>query len=526
MQADTYDSDDACNRSPPLEPQKINYALDESLPPFVRKRSPSPKGGGQNEPDRGSPSGPSRKNERKPPPQSSLADAVLISHLAPNRPDIVNAFREQPLEAEWPDDEDMQSKTAKETRTEPTANPQPATLAAEALSLLPELQKTYDENSPMKTDGSPPTLIPSDKKKTHRVPERIDFHIKTEPLSPRPFESKHRPSITSEHNPTNDTLKTTPLGKYAIPASSRSAQELLPALQSPPQSIFANSPENPQSLPSLQSALGEQLLEAAPKDHSSRINNGLPHHLPPIPASSPTLNRSAMGHERTLSGPLPPPQMPSPYSHVSPGSTKEISAMSPPSSQPPYWRTTSTVKPELPYMTSPYEPSPHIPQAVNSPATSYPTPTEPKTVNEPERSIYPSAPSQSNGPVPAGSFKCSYPGCTAPPFQTQYLLNSHANVHSQERPHYCPLPGCPRGVGGKGFKRKNEMIRHGLVHNSPGYECPFCKEQQHLYPRPDNLQRHVKVHHKDKSKDDPELRRVLAQRPEGGPRGRRRRAHS
>lgn len=38
--------------------------------------------------------------------------------------------------------------------------------------------------------------------------------------------------------------------------------------------------------------------------------------------------------------------------------------------------------------------------------------------------------------------------------------------------------------------------------------------------------RHVKVHHKDKSKDDPELRRVLAQRPEGGPRGRRRRAHS
>jgi hypothetical protein len=35
--------------------------------------------------------------------------------------------------------------------------------------------------------------------------------------------------------------------------------------------------------------------------------------------------------------------------------------------------------------------------------------------------------------------------------------------------------------------------------------------------------RHVRVHHVDKSKDDPELRRVLSQRPEGSTRGRRRR---
>ncbi|KAL1846194.1 hypothetical protein Plec18167_002302 [Paecilomyces lecythidis] len=424
MQPDTYDSDDACNRSPPLEPQKINYRLEESLPPFVRKRSPSPKGGGQNDPDRGSPSGPSRKNDHKPPPQSYLAEAVLISHLAPNRPDIANAFREHPLDPEWPDNEDMQDKPTKETRTGTITNPQPeADLAAKALSLLPgELQKTYDENPPMKTDVSPPALFPNDKEKTRGVSEHNDSRIKAEPLSPRILEPKHRHSIASENKIPDDTLKTTPLGKYAIPASSRSAQELLPALQSPPQSISANSPENPQSLPSLQSALGEQLLEAPPKDHPNRINNGPPHNLPPIPASSPTLNRSVMGHERTLSGPLPPPQIPSPYSHVSPASTKDMSAMSPPSSQPPYWRTASTVKPEMPYMTSPYENSPHMPQAVNSPATSYPTPTEPKTINESERSIYPSAPAQSNGPVPAGSFKCSWPGCTAPPFQTQYLL--------------------------------------------------------------------------------------------------------
>lgn len=129
-------------------------------------------------------------------------------------------------------------------------------------------------------------------------------------------------------------------------------------------------------------------------------------------------------------------------------------------------------------------------------------------------------------PQPAtgtGAYVCNFAGCTALPFQTQYLLNSHANVHSSARPHYCPVKGCPRSEGGKGFKRKNEMIRHGLVHDSPGYVCPFCPDREHKYPRPDNLQRHVRVHHVDKDKDDPLLRDVLAQRPDGPNRGRRRR---
>jgi len=95
------------------------------------------------------------------------------------------------------------------------------------------------------------------------------------------------------------------------------------------------------------------------------------------------------------------------------------------------------------------------------------------------------------GTSQSGPFVCKVNGCSAPPFQTQYLLNSHANVHSSARPHYCPVPGCPRSEGGKGFKRKNEMIRHGLVHDSPGYVCPFCPDREHKYPRPDNLQRYA-----------------------------------
>ncbi len=79
------------------------------------------------------------------------------------------------------------------------------------------------------------------------------------------------------------------------------------------------------------------------------------------------------------------------------------------------------------------------------------------------------------------------------------------------------------------------MIRHSLVHQSPGYICPFCPEREHKYPRPENLQRykpfkvsrgiaadslprHVRVNHTDKDTNDPQLRDVLSQqsvRPQG-----------
>lgn len=90
-------------------------------------------------------------------------------------------------------------------------------------------------------------------------------------------------------------------------------------------------------------------------------------------------------------------------------------------------------------------------------------------------------------------YRCEHPGCNASPFQTQYLLSSHRNVHSQTRNHFCPIAGCPRAEGGRGFKRKNEMKRHALVHQSPGYTCPFCPDKEHKYPRPDNLQRSVHI---------------------------------
>ncbi|KAJ0421879.1 hypothetical protein BJY00DRAFT_311602 [Aspergillus carlsbadensis] len=256
-------------------------------------------------------------------------------------------------------------------------------------------------------------------------------------------------------------------------------------------------------------------LSSAPPPRIVGSTSSFP--LPPVSAVSPPMIRAEPSPWDPHRGNrLPTKIPPSPYNHLSPASSQAISAVSSPVSQPTYWRGG-------PKSAGPYYESPSI--ASRSPATNYPTPTEhaPPGSCEPVNYVSP----QGNvPPAPPGTFKCDHPGCNAAPFQTQYLLNSHANVHSQDRPHFCPIEGCSRGPGGKGFKRKNEMIRHGLVHNSPGYVCPFCPDQQHKYPRPDNLQRHVRVHHVDKSKDDSALRHVLAQRPEGSGRGRRRRINA
>ncbi|KAJ2900360.1 hypothetical protein MKZ38_002493 [Zalerion maritima] len=96
------------------------------------------------------------------------------------------------------------------------------------------------------------------------------------------------------------------------------------------------------------------------------------------------------------------------------------------------------------------------------------------------------------GPRRPNAFVCDFPCCTAAPFRTLYLLRSHAPVHCSDRPFYCSVRGCPRSEGGKGFKRKNDMRRHGLVHDSPG---------------------HVQQQHPEQDENDPHLQFILAQKP-------------
>ncbi|VTO88803.1 unnamed protein product [Fusarium graminearum] len=88
-----------------------------------------------------------------------------------------------------------------------------------------------------------------------------------------------------------------------------------------------------------------------------------------------------------------------------------------------------------------------------------------------------------------GSYSCAVPGCNATPFQNQYLLNAHMEIHQSARPYVCSFQGCPRSEVGKGYETMMEMIRHQSAHDSSGHICPFCPDREHRYPRPDNLRR-------------------------------------
>ncbi|KAI9707391.1 MAG: hypothetical protein M1836_000352 [Candelina mexicana] len=361
--------------------------------------------------------------------------------------------------------------------------------------------------------------------------DAVDGLLKLKEPSPK----RHRTNGDLHVPPTaatiGDSLATSPtMRNNTMPVSQRSPQQTLPAIQahSPSKSHSSSSPRGERNLPPLSQLT--QLAEAAEKEagtptYDSRSNGMMAHTRHSFSSTSggagqspPTKSAIPASQDRRMPGPFPngkiqgpmqpsqyqqpyPPPQSSPassYSEVSPHETfrqshdpAEVSPQPPPSHQGshPYYykrRASQATENAPPYAAASSESHPSTESF--SPATN-PTPGDHRTSIDSNQLSNGHAQQQPMGPLAAGGFKCDYPSCSAPPFQTQYLLNSHANVHSQNRPHYCPVKGCPRGEGGKGFKRKNEMIRHGLVHDSPGYVCPFCPDREHKYPRPDNLQR-------------------------------------
>ncbi|KAL9107632.1 MAG: hypothetical protein Q9227_007535 [Pyrenula ochraceoflavens] len=503
------DPDDPLNASPQLQAVKPNFGPEESPPPFIHDKSSTSSPSSERDHTEAlangntpAPSGGKRSKKRKKTRiRPSQGDAVLIGYLAPNNPDIAQEAGKRPLEygsgsEDSEDDEgsisvqDHSKKEMRNVKTESQEDPLPAQAAAlkthaqEALKYRPDPVVTVTEIDAESQKANGPTKISV--QCTRNYSEETAAPSQTAPAhSPL---SKHTSQISTDSTlkdseKDDDTLLATSpkLAKYAIKESDAPDGSTLPALQkSPPRSSSIHSGDNAQSLPSIQTALGnfsepEGMSSASPAFH-------------PLSAQSPTMITRPPPFMSQHPGPSP-----STYSQSSPASSKDASVMSPPGlpSHPTYWRSAPKIDP--PYST-PSAGDAATPSTSTltgeSPTSAYPTPN----VQDHRMSVEGESPQLLNGPLPNGpltstAFKCSHPGCTAAPFQTQYLLNSHANVHSSSRPHFCSVKGCPRSYGGKGFKRKNEMIRHGLVHDSPGYVCPFCPDQQHKYPRPDNLQR-------------------------------------
>ena len=415
----------------------------------------------------------------------SQGDGVLISHLDPNRPDIAQLVSEKALDPASPSptiDTEPTTEAATEDMGEVTLTTEDASqVASKALRV-----------AAVGLDGPPTADLLNNQSLNFANPLSNAGTIQPDMSTPRPPRLLPRPIKTEpevEEQKEEDSIATSPnLAKYTITPSEPIASTL-PALQnSPNRANSMHSPPNTQSLPSLKTALGDQLPD-------NNLTNGVGCVFPSVSRGSPSMTRATTVYLPPVSGPSP-----STFSQPSSASSKDMSTMSPPSTQPShpsYWRTgpksETSIGSTLSDVTTPSTST----VSHSSPGSAYPTPGQSQDIRmgmDAEQSNLLNGPMPPNGPFTSSAFKCTYPGCTAQPFQTQYLLNSHANVHSQNRPHYCAVEGCPRGPGGKGFKRKNEMIRHGLVHDSPGYVCPFCPDQQHRYPRPDNLQRSVETH--------------------------------
>lgn len=246
------------------------------------------------------------------------------------------------------------------------------------------------------------------------------------------------------------------LAKFAITPIDGHPSQTLAKIQSQPSppSVVAMSSDFRQTLPSLETAL-----------KSVADFNGTPY-LEPSPGLS------------KLSS--------SPYSHFGPSPaayTQSLSAitMSPPRlPSNPSWCTlsqnssTSTMSEYVSAQGFNNESTPASSVPGQSPENSGPTPQYSSSEHEsgPDTDFatsdgYGGDQAHLNGIGNGASgqeYPCTWPGCTAAPFQTQYLLNSHTNVHSNQRPHFCPVKDCPRGPGGQGFKRKNEMIRYVRVY--------------------------------------------------------------
>ncbi|TPX12123.1 uncharacterized protein E0L32_007238 [Thyridium curvatum] len=515
-----YDDDECIPRNSPLLQPRTRVHLTPSPPP------PSSPGSQLSSRTSSSSHGKHTRRRRGARIDPSQGDAVVVSLMGGgNQPEVATHAGQHLLTSEYSENdsrsahsEDEVESTAwskseahREQRRREYSRGSSMSLDQESppvgeTSLSPAMKAMFgpEVHGQARADGPPAHAGPGPK-------PAEDVVLKTYALGALTLASPESETDASGRTPTNGDPQPsdTPRRQESVGASIAPAHQNLAVRgarhsQHAPAPLGLNPPYSPPSLYSPQSAISVS--------HTDRSEPRSPPPLPPIqspgePATSPRsdggLGSNSLPSIREQFGDLP--RLPDPgYAQSPPASATFRGHGSPP------------VSPEFPQQSSFYQSLNGGPPAGYALSTARLSHAEPSPAGPHDRISIDSLSNQ-------GTYVCKVPGCSAPAFQTQYLLNSHANVHSQERPHYCPVKGCPRSEGGKGFKRKNEMIRHGLVHDSPGYVCPFCPDREHKYPRPDNLQRHVRVHHVDKDKDDPALRDVLAQRPDGPNRGRRRR---
>jgi hypothetical protein len=390
------------NRSPPPVPQTVTYREEEPLPPFVS--------GDDVASAKGTPGRSRKPHLPESQTQTRHGDSVLINYLAPDRPDIAAIARDFPLDSSPKQErgeklEDEHSVEKLQVHSQPKPQPQP--LAKEQASGDVKHEDGGDKDgmkAPGERERKPPPHPPVNLKTTSASPREHPKLSSSRAPYRRP--SEDRPGFC----PLNDSIKRSPDKIVTLPS--------LHSLQSPPSSCAATSPDsgsgNGRVLPPIRSALDG----LSPTEFPPPRLSGLP---PLYSYSGPASSRNDSPHDRQLPPQFLPQQVPpSPFSHLSPVSTKDVSNNPSPASTAPFWRGPPPPPAAEPiHAATPYDMSP---MTAKSPATGYPTPTEqvgPSASGE--RASF-SSQTSANGVAAAGSYKCTHPGCTAAPFQTQYLL--------------------------------------------------------------------------------------------------------
>ena len=398
--------------------------------------------------------------------QASQGDAVLINFLAgQNFPDIANRAGEEPLnsasQSEAGDPSSPMDVVDGGAVEEKSFNL--VQTAQDALPLVDSNEKSIDEkcHSPIldntrrslsklhTRDLIPLTgnnVIP-DTARPKIEEHSSDGQKASNPEGPEPPLSnthsaraaspnrsppiQNRPSQVRRGSSTTSALR-----KYAISPSGRSPMEQLPAMQTSESSLIAQSPSGQQTLPPIHSQfpnLAEDRLTNDKNSRSSVINNNRQH----FPLLDGSLKSPTLGSLSTRPGQYPNPQarlnghFPPPYPPSQPSPASTYSETSPRETFRPKSDSTS-MSPRARFGPKQYYPNERTPKSGELTPISaesyqssgnYGADTSPRGEQisvEGGRPILP--PLGSSAPLMAGSFQCEHAGCTALPFQTQYLL--------------------------------------------------------------------------------------------------------
>ena len=441
LATELYDSDDAVpSRTPPL------VARDVKLQPSPSPEYPSPP------PQSPSPelSTTSKRRGRKRRTQPSQSDGVLIGVLGDhNNPEIAAQAAELPLNSASQSeagDSDVAMEEVEEGGAVAERN-----LAQVAQDAINEVR---GRSCSPRTEGArrirPPKLqtvalesqmrrlSPSGHTKREEwreaSKERPDLHHPTGDLSHsiKP-EKASLPAIVSapsqgdfhfRRHGSNPTAISPELRKHTIALSEGSPMETLPAIQHSPSLNPGKSANHQQNLPSLQH-LALPLDPRSPQDNDLRSLGVSQRHTFPMqsPSAGSLTSRATFPSSQTRINGLPrpyPPSHPSPastYSETSPRDTYrqslDATSLSPPG------------KPERQFYASgrtlqsdELTPASSESHASTTNSAEAPLSAENMSVDGP-RPILP--PLLSEG-YTGGIYRCDFPGCTAVPFQTQYLL--------------------------------------------------------------------------------------------------------